>query len=88
MTFTFALVHMSVCPYYQNGIGGHLTVNRTKENNRVHSVTMESIEQKKIAKEMAPYSIWLHFRLSVHPKYFNFVTKVEKLGHPCPMDIF
>ena len=26
--------------------------------------------------------------LSIHPEIFNFVTKVEKLGHPCPMDIF
>jgi hypothetical protein len=34
-------VRMYVCPHYRIGIGGHLTVNRTKENNRVHSVTIE-----------------------------------------------
>ena len=36
---------------------------------------------------MAPYSI-LVARLSVHPKIFDFVTKVEKWGHPCPVDTF
>jgi hypothetical protein len=34
-------VRPSVCPGYLRGVGGHLTVNRTKENNRVHSVTIE-----------------------------------------------
>jgi hypothetical protein len=34
-------IHPSVRPHYRLGIGGHLTVNRTKENNRVHSITIE-----------------------------------------------
>lgn len=34
-------VSPSVCPSYLLGLVGHLIVNRTKENNRLHSVTIE-----------------------------------------------
>ena len=79
--FRFALVHRSVCSHYQNGIGGHLTVNGTKENNIVYSVTIEkeandpSVKQKKITKEMAPNPISAAHQ-SVPSK--NFVAKMEK----------
>jgi hypothetical protein len=35
------VIEPSVCPHYRIGIGGHLTVNRTKENNRIQSITIE-----------------------------------------------
>ena len=51
--------------HYLNGIKGHLTVNKTKENNRVsYSITIElGAKNKKKIKDMAPYSILSHIRL-------------------------
>jgi hypothetical protein len=52
----------SVSRYDQIEIGGHQTVNRTKENNKVHSLINRiqgkwtSIKKKKI-KEMTSYAI-------------------------------
>jgi hypothetical protein len=39
--YSHRVVRPTVSPHYRIGIGSHLTVNRTKENNRVHSVTIE-----------------------------------------------